>query len=94
MTNILTLNGNSSNRNIYNPHFTEYPFQVIVAEASTAEKRSSTVSLTINVFNKNDYAPTFPATTSVIKVGEGDYSLNPQTILTVSYRKYGMKQEC
>ncbi|XP_046579034.1 cadherin-99C-like [Haliotis rubra] len=58
-------------------------FSVIVAEASTAEKRSSTVSLTINVFNRNDDAPIFPATTSIIKVGEGDYSRNPQTILTV-----------
>ena len=58
--------------------------QVVVTEASTAERRSSTSSFTVSVFDRNDFAPVFQAASYSVNVPEGDYTFSPAAVLTVS----------
>ncbi|XP_041364040.1 cadherin-99C-like [Gigantopelta aegis] len=58
-------------------------FQLITSESSTAERRSTTTTLTVEVIDRNDFSPTFPATTYVMTVPEADYSRSPVTVVTV-----------
>ena len=58
--------------------------QVVVTEASTAERRSSTTSFTVSVLDRNDFAPVFQASSYSVNVPEGDYTFSPRTVLTVS----------
>ena len=66
-----------------------YCFQVIVQEINTANQRSSTVTLTINVQNANDNPPVFPASAYEVSFLEGTYQFDgfnnqPRDLLTVT----------
>lgn len=59
--------------------------QVTVRETDTAERRSSTVTLTVSVLDVNDNDPTVPSSLLNVTVQEGDYSSGGQVLTKVSF---------
>lgn len=60
-------------------------FTVVVREGTTTERRSATVTLTINVVNGNDNPPVFPAQAYLQNVAAGAYSnFNPLNVIQVA----------
>ncbi|XP_050392067.1 protocadherin Fat 4 isoform X2 [Patella vulgata] len=60
-----------------------YRLAVTVTEADTEERRQATVTLTVDVKDVNDNAPTFREKSVQFNITEGDYSTGPRTLGTV-----------